>query len=54
MKLLAALLLIGATSAPAFAGGPEPETVDIGIRVVMLSKKSASEKNIVKNMCQAL
>ena len=52
MKLLAALLLIGATSAPALAGGPA--TVDIGLKVDMLNKKSASEKNIVKNMFQAL
>ena len=54
MKLLAALLLIGATSAPAFAGGPRTETMDIGIKVDMLNKKSASEKNIVKNMFQVL
>ena len=44
MKLLAALLLIGVTSAPAFAGGLESETVDIGLKVDMLNKKSAQKR----------
>ena len=37
-------MLIGATSAPALAGGPRMETMDIGIKVDMLSKKSAYRK----------
>ena len=49
MKLLAALLLIGVTSAPALAG---PAT-GYRSRGVMLNKKSATVENIEKNIFQA-
>ena len=55
MKLLAALLLIGVTSAPAFAGGPRVRRpMDIGLKVDMLNKKSVSVESIEKNIFQAL
>ena len=50
MKLLAALLLIGVTSAPALAG---PATGSYRSRGGYAEEEKCYRENIVKNMCQA-